>query len=459
MQKNDNTPIARLWIVFFLYTAAVSLVIQLVILPYITPAWHAGDGLLTASYDARLMHRLALEMAQKIQDAGWSAWELRPYQQAPSGIASIFYSIIAPKPWTLIPLNAAVHATSAIMLLRIAQIFIPHWRSALLAALPFFLYLTPATWYAQMHRDGYSILGFYLFLYGYCIFFKNDKSIAKRELLPILFYVAIGVFICWISRPYLTTILHKLSIFAAFIGTIVFLFKWRKNIMPSRAAFSKILIVLSLIFVIYPFTKSKGATEVITTDTKEFERIQHALKGEKSSWEKSSWEKSSWEKSSWMPASADNIFYSLSTMRLGMASLSGKADIDKNIQFSSASEVIAHMPRALQIVFLAPFPYHWTGEGSHAATTLMRRIVMLETIGIYLSLIFVPYALWKWRKRMEIWVIFIFCSAIMLLYGIVFVNVGSIQRIRYGYMMAIVAVGILGMVTFFDKHLTQRKEQ
>ena len=71
---------------------------------------------------------------------GWDEWMLRPQGQAPAGIAAAIYTLTVTEPWTVIPLNAAVHATAAVVLIGIIQRLTSRWQYAMLATLPFILY-------------------------------------------------------------------------------------------------------------------------------------------------------------------------------------------------------------------------------------------------------------------------------------------------------------------------------
>lgn len=75
---------------------------------------------------------------------------------------------------------------------------------------------------------------------------------------------------------------------------------------------------------------------------------------------------------------------------------------------------------------------------------MMRRIAALEMIGVYIALVFLLYAIWYWRHRVEVYVIGIFCTGMMLIYSISITNVGALYRMRYGFMMTLVALGVAG---------------
>src|SRR5262249_7723224 len=124
-----GAPYWRLWGGIFAYAAVAALLVQLVLLPHVFPAWHAGHRLLLGG-DWLYFHALAAALAPRIPAQGGAAWELRPQGQPPSGIAAAIYALTLPEPWALVPLNAALHATAGVVLLRIVQVFLPPWRRA-----------------------------------------------------------------------------------------------------------------------------------------------------------------------------------------------------------------------------------------------------------------------------------------------------------------------------------------
>src|SRR5205085_1225992 len=100
------------------------------------------------------------------------------------------------------------------------------------------------------------------------------------------------------------------------------------------------------------------------------------------------------------------------------------------------------IPRAAQIALLSPFPTQWLDSGKQEANTFGRRLAAAETASVYLALVFLPYALWRWRRRVELWVACIFSGAMMLVYAMVTTNVGGLYRYRYGFLMILVALRI-----------------
>ena len=86
------------------------LAVQLVILPYVFPELHAGNGLL-AGRDWVGFHEQAVVQSLKIAEFGWSEFRLRPDgDNAIIGVTSWFYVLFGPHPWSLLPLRYFIKA-------------------------------------------------------------------------------------------------------------------------------------------------------------------------------------------------------------------------------------------------------------------------------------------------------------------------------------------------------------
>ena len=100
------------------------------------------------------------------------------------------------EPWAVIPLNAALHATAAVVLIVIIQRLTSRWQYALLASLPFIFYPSAMTWYTQLHKDGFFILGSLVFFLGWVMMVERIDSFSslKRIIKPYLFII---IEQCW----------------------------------------------------------------------------------------------------------------------------------------------------------------------------------------------------------------------------------------------------------------------
>lgn len=435
----NKSLINKIWIFFFLYTTTASAFIQLILLPYITPSWHAGNGLISSLFDCISFHRMAVDMAHNIHVYGWTAWQFLPQGQSPVGLIAAIYALTFPQPWVIIPLNSFIHATSAIILLRIITLFLPDIKKAVFCVLPFLLYPSAATWYAQIHKDGYFILGIFLVIYGLIefsrclIFFKKMIGVVKSFFLFIF-----GILLVWFVRPYLLQyiiMLCSVVLFSAVIYSLISSFKVKKLMVVLNGG----LICLFFTAVLYLFY-SQGNPALTNCDRKiiELKTKELTLKS--------------------IPISLSLVVQknvnSIIGLRDGFIMANGvanaKGGIDNTIRFSNASDIFLYLPRAAQVVLFSPFPQFWFSKGSFESNTLMRRICGLEMIGIYFALFFLLFAIWFWRRRIELWIILFFCMSILLLQGLVINNIGTLYRLRYGLLMPLVALGIAGLIKLLE---------
>ena len=99
MLNNENKFLWWIWGVVFLYVCVLGLFVQLLLLPHLLPALHAGDGLFVGMPDCKGLHQEAVAMAERIKVLGWKEWELRPDGGGPPvGIATIMYVLT----WSII---------------------------------------------------------------------------------------------------------------------------------------------------------------------------------------------------------------------------------------------------------------------------------------------------------------------------------------------------------------------
>ncbi|MFV9645642.1 MAG: hypothetical protein ACNYWU_07475 [Desulfobacterales bacterium] len=440
----NQTPLWKLWCIFFVYTASIALMVQLILLPNVFPAWHAGDGFLIG-LDCYSFHHIAVDLAQKIHAQGWSAWELRPDGQAPAGIAGAVYALTAPKPWILVPINAALHATATLVLLRIVQIFLPNWRKALWCVLPFLLYPSAMTWYTQNHKDGYFILGSFMFIYGWILLAQPEawRNIWRRPLTAV-FSALLGVVLVWIVRPYGVQMMQGVSVVLSLLLTVFFVISGTRGQIAWQKAIAGMFVSWAVVIVMVPLTED-GILSLASANTRESVSKSAFL----------------WKESDVVPSFLENKFYALAEIRKRFNSNHPNAgsNIDINVSFHSIWEIIVYLPRAAEIAFLSPFPSQWFKQGTLPANTMMRRISAVEMVGVYLAFIFLPYAIWHWRRRVEIWLILSFCSGMMLIYATGICNVGTLYRVRYGYLMTLVGIGVAGIFAAWEALRFSRKEQ
>ena len=412
----------KIWFLFFLYPLFVGFFIQLVVLPYLFPSLHAGEGLLKGG-DWLYFHRLAKDLAERIRVEGWGAWELRPEGQAPAGIAAIFYVFFGAKPWVILPLNALVHALSGVVLFSLVYDLVGERKSAFLATLPFIFFPSAMTWYTQIHKDGIFILGVFLFLLGWNgLLVLGDYSRSWKALLLYTLWSVLGGMLVWIVRPYGLEILWFLGIIFALLvsGIKLFTGKIRKN--RGKEVYRSLLFLWLSLAMLTPL-----AFRAVSEGEPIGEPIEIV-----------------WKDTPWLPDFLEGKFVGIARVREAYyrqydPQLAG--NIDWEVSFHSAGDVMRYIPRALEIGIFAPFPRHWFEEGTSPGGDMTRKIAALETIFVYLSLAFLVFGFLRSRKNLSFWAVMYFSLSVILVYALSVPNLGSLYRARYGFWMLLVALG------------------
>jgi hypothetical protein len=540
-----TTPWLGLGLALFGYAALVAVLVQFVVLPYLFPAFHAGHGLLVGG-DWIAFHRLAAETAAAIATQGWGAWALRPEGQAPAGIAAAVYAVTVPEPWTMIPVNAALHAGAALVLLRLVLRFVPDWRLALGAVLPFFLYPSALAWYTQNHKDSYFIAGFYLLLNAWVVLAGSDGWASVRwRLVEAVGCAVAGAALVGLVRPHGVQVFQGLAAVATVGLSALYVARVARGAWPWRQAAVVGAMAWGLVVGLTPFTlggvvdrpppERPGPPAVLDAGAREPAATGAGRLGASESpvlmpvawtWSRAGAPPSAvaagvprsaaagphyrveqpvgawalrgyavdvarlledrpaalaldwqlppggegsegadfapgtasatqlademgtrrWQASGWLPAAVEARLYTMAEIRRGFLEYYREAasNIDGDVAFTSAADFATYVPRALQIGLLAPFPAHWFERGHIEATTLQRRVTGVEMVGVYLALAALPYAVWRWRRRAELWVLLGLCLGLVLVLAVVTPNVGSLHRARYGPLMALVALGLAG---------------
>lgn len=315
----------------FCYVLILGLLLQLFIIP--ATSLHAGDGLLKGG-DWIAFHQIAIELAEKIEQNGWHMWRLRPEGQAPAGVAALLYVITGIyQPWILLPVNAILFAVSAACLHLILSVFTVSRNKTLLATLPLFLLPSLAIVWGQFHKDIWVLAGLFLVL----VFWSRMIAMGPLGIFEILICVVGGNCLIFLVRPYALKIL-LLSQLLVFILLI-----FNSSIVKSLKLFLQgALALFFTLFVIYA-TKTMNQEIPGAEDVSRYACAQwrYTLSN----------------------AFIDEAFSRLSCYREMWIEKSAFAasNVDADIHFEAASDVIAYIPRAVQVGMLAPFPNSWSG--------------------------------------------------------------------------------------------------
>jgi hypothetical protein len=126
-----------------------------------------------------------------------------------------------------------------------------------------------------------------------------------------------------------------------------------------------------------------------------------------------------------------------------------ESNIDAHIQLNNVSDIVRFIPRAALIGFFAPFPRMWFETGSYGVAG--RLISGAETLAMYFLYLAVVVCLWRERRRLTMWLVFLTATAGLIGLGLVVVNAGALYRLRYVFWIMMITISARGI------HLTTRR--
>ena len=135
----------------------------------------------------------------------------------------------------------------------------------------------------------------------------------------------------------------------------------------------------------------------------------------------------------------------MSGRRAGFRSYTSQAtNIDEDVQFTNTGDVVRYLPRAFVIGFFAPFPSMWIEAGSFGRAP--RLASGLETLVMYFLYLVAGLCVWRERRNIKMWLVFLVATIGMLALGLVVVNAGALFRIRYVFWMMLIVIAARGML-------------
>lgn len=425
---------------YYCYAVSAALLFQFVLLPSM-PSMHGGMGLLAG--DSLFFHQKALELARNIEAHGWSAWSPWPYPSVGCygnvAILAALYVIFGPDPVSIIPINAMLHAGSGLLIVMLGREF--HQGRAglfggvivgtLFVALP-----SSLNWYAQVHKDTYSIFGFMLLLYAGVLSLKTCEGNQPRYFFKVFLLAVGGLAITAFVRP------HNLQLFLGVAVLLCFAAGAQRYLRKSVAA--PLLIVLAVVLsaiVVKPEAAhqfSLSSSAIVSSD----EADESNFLSEANRWR--------WMPSDQIPAFVERIPKQMSNYRVFMAAYGvregAKSMIDLDRMPASLGEFIAYLPRAAQIAVFAPFPETWPKQAS-----LTRLVGVVEISLMYLAFPGLLAFLWGNRRFPAVWWV---SGAVMLLLvaeGYLIANLGTLHRVRYPFLMVLILMGAIGWANLLCK--------
>lgn len=116
------------------------------------------------------------------------------------------------------------------------------------------------------------------------------------------------------------------------------------------------------------------------------------------------------------------------------------SDIDQGVQFNSTADIFRHIPRAAAVGFFAPFPNMWFGAGKQVGGG-GRRLSGFETLVSYVIECLALFGLWRARRDLSAWFLFLVITLGAVALGLVVGNVGALYRLRYPFWILLIIFG------------------
>jgi putative peptidoglycan lipid II flippase len=421
-----------LWIVFFCYSTFAALFFQKLLLPMF-PSFHGGSGLINA--DSLVFHTFAVSFAESVKLHGWSAWAI--YSQGGvtgnAALLGVLYAIFGSNdPALVIPVNAAVHATSGVIIYAIGHLLFPGRIgvfSGCIAGILFVFFPSSLNWYAQVHKDGYTILGMLIIMYAWLTGIESTSRFKSAAM--IICGTFLGILFELFVRPYNIKLLIASSI-CIFIFILIYQLTSKEMIQKKHLSicFFLVIMILSVTLLFIPKTGPED---------RDLSLYDEEAGG--------AW---SWKKSKLIPDKLEHQIEIIAKIRvhniISSKNLNAKSLIDEYRMPDSVQSVITYAPRALGIALFAPFPKDWFGNFS-----ILRLVGALETSIWYLIFPGLFILLYIKRPSLPIYVIIIQSFVFLIINGFTLPNVGTLYRIRYGYIFLLIILGIAGWLTLFNK--------
>ncbi|OIO67080.1 MAG: hypothetical protein AUJ57_11865 [Zetaproteobacteria bacterium CG1_02_53_45] len=424
-----------MWVALFCFATVLGLLFQKLILPSI-PSMHAGLGLM--NNDAIYFHQVAADMAAKILATGWSWHATWPDAMGATGnvaVLAVLYALFGADPSLILPVNAALHATSGILVLLIVQLLCPGKVgrvAGIVAAILFVVLPSGLNWYAQVHKDGYAIAGTLLVLYAWIRFFYHHTGMRSVAVFVLASIAGVGLIL--FVRPYnalflaLTTALWLVAI------TVPALFRsaWRKQ---------KTYLIVSacvwLLFAMLAVSFGRSAAQ----DSNAYNNWNGAPQTETEVCKQ--WQ---WQESSWLPDSIEKYAETAARTRAGLicANFDAPSNIDRERLPNSVTGIIGYMPRVFALSLFGPFPDMWfPTSATRVVGTLEILIWYLLVPGLFLAI--------RYYGSKGMALCLLFALTYLAIYGFTIGNLGTLHRVRYPFLLLFMAVGVLGWTGLIAK--------
>lgn len=449
-------PSVRLfWCLGFVYASFMALLLQKVVLPLI-PEMHAGHGLLPN--DAIIFHNIAAEVAERIRANGWSEWRLFPGAAGNVGVLAAIYALVGPDPAWFIPVNAAAHATGAVLIYRMGGRLCPGnagMLGGLIAGIAFLAFPSALQWYGQNHKDAFAIAGTLLVLDAW-LDLHSRQDIAFRGMMPLVVRAALGALLVGLVRPYFPVILVCALVVSSAIATAPGVIGRLRVTAHSLAKQLMLIVSVSIIALVFTSLLTDKDLDVGVGSYVVGDSGKVALR---TFLDPETGEKWQWKTTDIVPSEIDKAFRRASELRVHFVvfgrSVGVGSEVDGERLPNDAGGTLAYMPRALVVGLFAPFPETWV-----VRVSAPRLIGAVETAIWYVFALGIMITVLRMPSR-QLLAGIIFCTTLLLMLTYIHPNVGTLYRQRFGVWQFFLLCGSVGWASLIlgtlDRRTTARE--
>ncbi|HEX9780147.1 MAG TPA: hypothetical protein VGB20_02935 [bacterium] len=400
------------------------------------------NGYWNFAIDASDAQHEAAALRRVLGEDGWRSWMAR---QAPihSRAASLLMAVFGDSRLSILPLLTAMYLLLVWMANRLAgELFGPRagWLAALIVGLwpSLLLHLT------QLIKDPWFIAGELAVCYA-AVLLVETREDRQGRIVRISVWVVAGFFMASAVRGYMSE--YNCMIWGLACLTLLGV-SWRRRALPWRSclAGAALLFAFGTATVWFERNKASGVPpipESLVMSERELEMrskgiSEDALPANQRIWYTSDGQPVFAERLAYTRGRFSGVLVAIAHARNDFTTFFPYAgsNIDREVHFTRASDVLRYMPRALQIGLLAPFPGSWFERGRETGR-LGRMLAGAETALMYGLLLLTGISLVRARTRPGVWMLTAFALGGMLLLGLVVANVGALYRIRYPFWLAI----------------------
>jgi hypothetical protein len=479
------TTVSRSWVVIFALSllfvhAGFTMLVRGYVVPHLTAQTHWKYGL-QVDTDSHVFHEEAVRLASVLRGADGSAAGNTASGGSPHAwlIAYVYYLTGADTPYVMYALDGLVYTLNGLLLILLLHrsFGVPIWRavitSTLLSLSPLYLFT-----HSELLREPFTILG--ALVYFVALFEFHQHGVAGWRTLSRLGIAAVacasGFIIVSSLRSYLTVPLLFPIVGSLGLLTLRAVRAPEREQMIEFAGLTTLTVSLVYLYVVprvgqIPHygevsVKQHTSREITANPAPvsdawkdRFLEAKDATRVARAAYLVPSWCAIEWRRSAWLPSRLDAKFEALSCARQNYLRFCDETLLGRHAdrycdegEFTNALSVIQHVPKALTLGLLAPFPFMWLDDFGSGGTGLRRAGYLIDGIADYVLLVGLLGLLYQARTRPDLLVTAVSLISIVTVCALAIPSQFNLARIRLPVYVPLLALGMAGWLTLFERY-------